>query len=85
MFMYVTWRYSKARTKKIGGKVKKIFLHTTFFNKDFSLDIVQKALKIFTVILKSSMEGSVDVGLCYFLMLCRRKVNIILYNFLLFT
>ena len=66
MFMYVTWRYSKARTKKIGGKVKKIFLHTTFFNKDFSLDIVQKALKIFTVILKSSMEGSVsqffDVG-----------------------
>ena len=54
----------------MGGKVKKIFVHTTFLNKDFSLDIVQKAFKVFTVILKSSMEGSVshffDVGLCYF-------------------
>ena len=65
------------------------FLHTTFFNKDFSLDIVQKAIKMFTVILKSSMEGSMsqffDVGLCSFFMLCRRKVNIIFYNLLLFT
>ena len=69
--------------------MKKIFLHTTFFNKDFSLDIVQKAIKFFTVIHKSSIEGSVsqfvDVGLCSFFMLCRRKVNIIFYIFLLFT
>ena len=51
-----------------------MFLHTTFLNKDFSLDIVQKAINFFTVILKSSMEGSVsqffDVGLCYFFMIC---------------
>ena len=50
--------------------MKKIFLHTTFFNKDFLLDIVQKALNFVTVILKSSMEESVsqffDVGLCSF-------------------
>ena len=69
--------------------MKKIFLHTTFLNKDFSLDIVQKAINFFTVIFKSSMEGSVshffDVGFCSFFMLCRRKVNIIFYNFLLFT
>ena len=69
--------------------MKKIFLHTTFLNKDFSLDIVQKAIKFFTVIFKSSMEGSVshffDVGFCSFFMLYRRKVNIIFYNVLLFT
>ena len=79
----------KGLEKIDGGKVKRKFLHTTFVNKDFSLDIVQKAIKIFTVIFKSSMEGSVshffDVGLCSFFMLCRRKVNIIFYNFLLFT
>ena len=50
--------------------MKKIFLHTTFLKKDFSLDIVQKAIKFLTVFLKSSMEGSVshflDVGLCSF-------------------
>ena len=79
----------KGLEKIDGRKSEKIFLHTTFFNKDFSLDIVQKAIKIFTVIPKSSMEGSVShffyVGLCSFFMLCRRKVNIIFYNFLLFT
>ena len=32
--------------------MKKIFLHTTSFNKDFLLDIVKKAIKIFTVFLK---------------------------------
>ena len=47
----------------MGGKVKKIFVHTTFFNKDFSLDIVQKAIKVFTVILKSSIEGNVSLFL----------------------
>ena len=65
--------------------MKQIFLRTTFFNKDFLLDIVQKAIKFFTVILKSSMKGSMSqffyVGLCSFFMLCRRKVNI---NFLQF-
>ena len=69
--------------------MKKKSLHTTFLNKDFSLDIVQKAIKMFTVIIKSSMEGSMSqffyVGLCSFFMLCRREVNIIFYNFLLFT
>ena len=74
---------------KIDWRKSEFFLlHTTFLNKDFSLDIVQKAIKVFTVILKSSMEGSVshffDVGLCSFFMLCRRKGNIIFYNFLLF-
>ena len=69
--------------------MKKIFVHTTSLNKDFSLNIDQKAIKFLTVFLKSSMEGSVshffDVGLCSFFMLCRRKVNSIFYNFLLFT
>ena len=69
--------------------MKRIFLHTTFFNKDFSLDIVQKAIKFLTEFLKSSTEGSVshffDVVLCSFFMLCRRKVNVIFLNVLLFT
>ena len=69
--------------------MNKLFLHTTSLNKDFSLDNDQKAIKFLTVFLKSSMEGSVshfvDVGRCSFFMLCRRKVNIIFYNFLLFT
>ena len=44
------------------------FLHSTFLNKDFLLDIVRKSMKILTGILKSIMEGSVshffDVRLC---------------------
>ena len=65
------------------------FLHSTFFNKDFLLDIVRKSIKILTVILKSIMEGSVShffyVSLCSFFMLCRREVNIYFYNILRFT
>ena len=68
--------------------MKNIILHTKFSNKDISLDIVRKPIKILTVILNSSMEGIMshffDVGLGYFFMLCRRKVNIIFYNFSLF-
>ena len=56
-----------------------------FSNKDISLDIVRKPIKILTVILNSSMSHFFDVGLGYFFMLCRRKVNIIFYNFSLFT
>ena len=59
--------------------MKILILHTKFFNKDISLDIFRKPIKILTVILKSSMEGS-DVGLGSFFMLCRRKVNIIFHN-----
>ena len=69
--------------------MKNLILHTKFSNKDISLDIVRKSIKILTVILKSNMEGSMshffDVGLGYFFMLCRKKVNIIFHNFLLFT
>ena len=69
--------------------MKNVNLHTKFSNKDISLDTVQKPIKIITVILNSSMEGSVshffDVGLGYFCMLCRRKANIIFYDFSLFT
>ena len=59
-----------------------------FFNKDISLDIFRKSIRILTVILKSSMEGSMshsfDVCLGFF-MLCRRKVNIIFHNLFIFT
>ena len=69
--------------------MKNLILHTKFSNKDISLYIVRKSFKIITVILNSSMEGSVslfyDVGLGYLFMLCRRKVNIIFHNFSLFT
>ena len=65
--------------------MKKLTLHTKFSNKDISLDIVRKSIKILTVILTSSMEGSVshffDVGLGYSFMLCRKEVNIIFHNF----
>ena len=67
--------------------MKYLILHGKFFNKDFSLDIIRKSIKILTVILKSTMEGSVshffDVGLCSVFMLCRRKVNIIFHIFTL--
>ena len=47
------------------------FLHSSFLNRDFSLDIIRKSIKIFTVILTSVLEGSVshffDVGFQYFL------------------
>ena len=36
------------------------FLHNTFLNKDFLLDIVRKSIKILTVILQSIMEGRVS-------------------------
>ena len=65
--------------------MKNLIFHTKFSNKDISLDIVRKSIKIITVILNSSMEGSVshffDVGLSFFCMLCRRKVSIIFFNF----
>ena len=52
-------------------------IHTKLFNKDTSLDIVRKAIKILTVILKSSMEGNVsyfvDVGLGSFLCYVEEK------------
>ena len=41
--------------------MKKVCLHTTFLNKDFSLDIVRKSIKILTVLLKGSMEGSMSL------------------------
>ena len=70
-------------------KCKMRILHSTFLNKDFSLDMVRKSIKLLTVILKSIMEGSVshffDVSLCSFFMLCRREVKIFLYNILRFT
>ena len=57
--------------------MKYLILHSKFLNKDFSLDIIRKSIKILTVILKSTMEGNVshffDVGLCSVFMLCRRK------------
>ena len=40
--------------------MKNSILHTKFSNKDISLDIVRKSIKIRTVILKSNMEGSVS-------------------------
>ena len=47
--------------------MKNSILHTKFSNKDISLDIVRKSIKILTVILNSSIKGSVshffDVGL----------------------
>ena len=50
------------------------FIHSPFLNKDFSLEIVRKSIKFLTVILKSTMEGSMshffDVGLGSFFMLC---------------
>ena len=65
------------------------FLHSTFLNKDFSLDIVGKDIKIFTVILECIVEGSVshffDLGICSFFMSYRRRVKVIFYNFLRFT
>ena len=65
------------------------FLHSTFLNRDCSLDIIQKCIKILTVILTSVLEGimshSFDVGLKYFVMAFRKKVKIIFYNFLRFT
>ena len=36
------------------------FLHNIFLNRDFSLDIVKKCIKILTVILISVLEGSVS-------------------------
>ena len=53
---------------------KMFFIHSPFFNKDFSLDIVKKSIKFLTVVLKSTMEGSVShffyVGFGSFFMLC---------------
>ena len=70
-------------------KSEKFNLHTKVLNKDILLDIVRKSIKFLTVILKSSMKGSMshffDVGHGSFFMLCRRKVNIIFHIFLLFT
>ena len=40
--------------------MKDLILHTKFSNKDISLDIVRKSIKILTVILNSSMEGRVS-------------------------
>ena len=64
------------------------FLHNTFLNRDFSLDIVKKCIKILTVILISVLEGSVShffyVGLQYFFMTCRKIVKTIFYNFVSF-
>ena len=49
---------------------KCFFLHNTFLNKDFLLDIVRKSIKILTVILQNIMEGSMShflyVSLCSF-------------------
>ena len=64
------------------------FLHSTFLNKDFLRDIVRKSIRIFTVILKSIMEGSLshffDVSLCSFFMLCRREVTIFVLQYFTF-
>ena len=50
--------------------MRNVFLHSTFLNKDFLLDIVRKSIKIFTVSLGGIMEGSLshffDVSLCSF-------------------
>ena len=69
--------------------MKDLILHTKFSNKDISLYIFGKYIKILSVIPNGSMEGSLshffDVGLGFFFMLCRRKVNIIFHDFPLFT
>ena len=59
--------YPKALAKENVVKVNKMcFLHSTFLNRDFSLDIVRKCIKFCTVLLRSVLEGSVshsfDVG-----------------------
>ena len=36
------------------------FLHSTFLNRDFSLDIVRKCNNFFTVVLRSVLEGSMS-------------------------
>ena len=46
--------------EKFSQSKKCVFLHSTLLNKDFSLDIVGKHIKIFTVILESILEG-IDV------------------------
>ena len=65
------------------------FWHSTFLNRDFSLDIVRKCIKIFTVVLRSVVEGSVsqffDVGFQNIFMASRKKLKIIFYIFLRFT
>ena len=65
------------------------FLHSTFLNRDFSLDIVRKCIKMFSVVLRSVLEGRMfhflDVGLQNIFMACRTKFKIIFYIFLRFT
>ena len=82
-------RIFKDLKKRKGRKSKNIFLHSTFLNKDFLLDIVRKYIKVFTVILKSIVKGGVshffDIGLCLIFILCRRKFQIFFYNFVCFT
>ena len=59
------------------------FLHSTFLNRDFSLDIVRKCINIFTVLLLSVVEGSVshffDVGFQNIFMAYRKNIKIIFY------
>ena len=59
------------------SKQKMCFLHRPFLNRDFSLDIVRKCIKILTVILTTVLEGSMshffDVGLLHFLWHLEKK------------
>ena len=65
------------------------FLHSTFLNRDFSLDIVRKCIKMFTVVLKNVLEGSVshfyDIGFLNIFMACIKEFKVIFYIFLCFT
>ena len=67
--------------------MKYLILHTTFLNNGFWLDIVRISIKILTVILKSSMEGSdshfFDVGLGSFL--CYVEEKSILFFFFFYS
>ena len=64
------------------------FSHSTFLNRDFSLDIVRKCIKVFTVVLRSVVEGSVshffDVGFQHIFMAIRTKLKIIVLHFFTF-
>ena len=63
------------------GNIKNKFLHTTFFNNDFSFNIVCRSIQLFAVILRTTMKGSVShfiyKGLSCFSMLFRINVSII--------
>ena len=63
-------------------------IYSNFFNKDFSLDLVGKHIKIFTVILESILEGSMshyfDLCLCSFFYVMQKKGEGYFLQFVMF-